>query len=107
MQYSKDQLYEMNIHVLRNIAREVGVKAPTSFKKAALINEISQINSGKKQPCAPSNKGRPPKNSAEHKYIAMQNTFVDTSSFGLEENIKKQFIASILKEIEKKLNKLL
>ena len=80
MQYDRYQLYEMNIHVLRNIAREVGVNAPTSFKKNALINEIVQISSGKKQPCIPSNKGRPPKNRVEHSYIAIEKPFVDESA---------------------------
>ena len=107
MQYNINQLYELNIHSLRNIARKVGVKAPTTLKKKALINEILQIDSGKKRPCMPNKKGRPLKNNVEDSTIEIEKTSIGVNSISLEENIKKDFIAAILKEIEKKLTKLL
>ena len=42
MKYEKEQLQQTNIYCLRNIAREVGVKSPTSLKKQQLIDEIMQ-----------------------------------------------------------------
>ena len=106
MQHDIFQLYEMNIHDLRNIAREVGVKAPTTLTKKVLIDEIIQIESGNKQPCIPTKKGRPPKSNAVNKNLASEK-IVEKNAIGLEKTIKKEFIACILKEIEKKLINLL
>ena len=106
MQYNINQLYELNIHSLRNIARKVGVKAPTTLKKKALINEILQIDSGIKQPCMPTKKGRPPKNDNANKRLKNEK-IVDENAMDLKNNIKKEFITCILKEIEKKLMALL
>lgn len=106
MQHDIVQLYEMNIHVLRNIAREVGVKSPTTLTKKALIDEILQIESGNKQPCIPTKKGRPPKNDNANKRLKNEK-IVDENAMDLKNNMKKEFIACILKEIEKKLINLL
>ena len=106
MAYSIEQLYEANVYSLRAIARTLGVKSPTTLTKKALINEILQIERGEKQPCAANKRGRPLKivlediNSKQEKTIRPHVACV-------EETIKKEFISSILREIEKQLNKLL
>ena len=105
MRYDKDQLYEANMHSLRNIAREMGVKAPTRLKKRELINEILQIDSGVKRPCIRSNRGRPLKRDVEQ--VEKTSLFADETTLCLEEKIKKECIDSILEEIRKKLIKLL
>jgi len=52
---------DYNVHELKKIARDVGVKCPTSLKKAELIEQIEKIKSGKQQPYFNNNgKGRPP-----------------------------------------------
>ena len=49
-----------NIHELRKIARNIGVKCPTSLKKTELIIQIEKIKNGKQQPYFNNGKGRPP-----------------------------------------------
>lgn len=94
MKYDREQLSQINLYGLRSLAREVGVKSPTSLKKQALIEEIILIESGKKSPYKQTKKGRPLKKGVEN---------VNLSSSGT----KKELINSILKEIEKKLNEIL
>ena len=106
MTYKIEQLYEANIHSLRCIARELGVKAPTTLTKKALINEILQIERGEKQPCAANKRGRPLKNGLGDSTIKKEKT-IRPHVACVEETIKKEFISSILREIEKQLNKLL
>ena len=116
MIYEKEQLEQTNIHPLRNIAREVGVKSPTSLKKNVLIDEIIQIQSGKKRPQSSPRKGRPVKHGIEYNNTEQQ--FVENKKVekeekekenfvDLEKKIKKELINSILEKIEKELNKLL
>ncbi|HJD05352.1 MAG TPA: hypothetical protein IAB72_00535 [Candidatus Onthoplasma faecipullorum] len=60
---TKEQLNELSIYALRNVARKTGVEAPTSKKKEQLVNEILLIMEGKLSPhVAKSRQGRPPKN---------------------------------------------
>ena len=100
MEFDKEQLEKLSIYALRNIAREIGVKAPTTLTKQTIIEEILQIESGKKQPCAQSKRGRPGKYCFENKG--------DEILLGLREKaVKKQIIDSILKEIERKLYEIL
>ena len=106
MKYDKDQLYETNLHSLQTIGREIGVYAPTRLSKKELIREILLIDSGEKPPCAPYKHGRPVKKDLAINYVAPQNTTQENEP-DEKERIKQEFIASILKEIEKKLNKLL
>jgi hypothetical protein len=49
----------MRIYELRDYARKVGVKSPTSKTKAELINQIKLIETGEKEPYK-TNKGRKP-----------------------------------------------
>ena len=106
MAYEREQLYESNIHSLRTIAREIGVHAPTRLNKKALIDEILQIENGTKQPCMPNKRGRPLKNNLENRNAEKAQTTI-SKLMDAKEIIKKEFISSILREIEKQLNKLL
>ncbi len=58
----EEQLKELSIFALRELARNKGVNSPTSKKKDVLIKEILDITNGKKEPCQNKTKqGRPPK----------------------------------------------
>lgn len=58
----QDQLNELSIFSLRELARRTGVASPTSKKKQELIDDIIAINNGVKKPHIPKTKqGRPPK----------------------------------------------
>lgn len=53
---------QLGIYELRNVAREIGVKRPTTFKKADLIEQIEQIETGELKPYVKKTKqGRPAK----------------------------------------------
>ena len=56
-----EQLNELNIFALREMARKAGVSSPTSKVKNVLISEILNIASGKQKPVTSNTKGRPPK----------------------------------------------
>lgn len=59
---TEEQLKELSIFALRELARNAGVNSPTSKKKDVLIQEILDISNGKKQPTKNKTKqGRPPK----------------------------------------------
>ncbi len=59
---TEDQLNELSIFALRELARQTGVYAPTSKKKGELIKEIIEISEGRKKPyVAKTKQGRPPK----------------------------------------------
>lgn len=58
----ENKLNELNIFALRDLARRMGVKSPTSRKKEELIKCIVDIKSGQSQPIVNKTKqGRPPK----------------------------------------------
>lgn len=58
----EEQLNELSIFSLRELARRTGVNSPTSKKKQQLIEDIIAINNGVKKPHIPKTKqGRPPK----------------------------------------------
>lgn len=62
MGIEKSALSTLGIHELRNLARQVGVHLPTTFKRGDLEDEIMAIVSGQKEPYVrKDNKGRPPK----------------------------------------------
>lgn len=53
-------LQQLRIHELRDLARKMGVQAPTILKKEEIIAEIMKIMSGESVPMSsPSKKGRP------------------------------------------------
>ena len=107
MKYEREQLEQISIHSLRNIARDVGVKSPTNLKKDILINEILLIQSGKKQPHTPSKRGRPIKTYVKNIGFENDDEIINSLSIEVEDKIKRKVIKSILKEVERKLNKIL
>ena len=58
MDFKKNELEFFSIHGLRNIGREIGVKAPSSLKKAELIENILKVQDGTIPPHV-TKKGRP------------------------------------------------
>ncbi len=59
---SNEELKELCIYELRHLARDTGVKSPTSKVKQELIKQIIEIREGKREPILErSKKGRPPK----------------------------------------------
>ncbi len=60
--YSLEDLDKFNIHKIREIARDVGVKSPASQSKNDLILKIKKVVTGESQPYFNRSKvGRPPK----------------------------------------------
>ena len=57
---TKQELFALGVHKLRELARQMGVKAPTTKRQGELVEEILKIQSGK-QAAIKSNMGRPPK----------------------------------------------
>ena len=102
MRYTREELDKLNYHVLRNLAREVGVRAPTSFAKGKLIDEILLIESGKKEPFKGTSKGRPVKKNTIDK-ISLEQISVSIE----KEKIKTEIIETLSKEIEKQLHEIL
>ena len=47
---SERLLYEENIHILREIGRQIGVKSPSSMRKGQLIREIIAVQNGDVEP---------------------------------------------------------
>lgn len=58
MQYTKEELNKFNLYSLRELGREIGVKAPSTLKKEQLIEQILGVLSGKIEPTF-STRGRP------------------------------------------------
>ena len=56
--FTKEQLENKQIHLLRQIGRELGVKSPSTLKKSQLIEQILGISSGEISPTF-SKVGRP------------------------------------------------
>ncbi len=59
--YSLDELNAKSIFEIRDIAKDVGVPAPTKCKKAQLVEMIFKISNGEMQPPAAPRRGRPKK----------------------------------------------
>ena len=59
--YSKEQLEDLGIYELRYLAREKGVKSPTTKKRDELILSIINIQDGVEKPAQKSRQGRPAK----------------------------------------------
>jgi len=60
----------MRIHELRDMARHIGVKSPTSLSKSVMIKKMLAILDGKDKPyCNAAKQGRPPKNNTKVKEI--------------------------------------
>lgn len=66
----RNKLLRLGIFELRNMARDLGVRSPTTLTKEVMIEEMLQIIRGEADPYIPQSKrGRPPKsNSGEKMY---------------------------------------
>ena len=62
IKFTKEQLNDMNLFVLREIGRQIGVKAPAGMKKDKLIQDSIAIQENRLEPVAPTKIGAPPKN---------------------------------------------
>lgn len=79
---TEEQLNELSIFSLREIARNAGVASPTSKKKSQLIQEIMEIAAGKREPyVAKTKQGRPPKNSNYSWIDVFKPNYQSSSSF--------------------------
>ncbi len=58
---SAEELKKLGIFELRNAAREIGVKSPTTYNKSDLVIEMQKVFNGEIAPAAKSKRGRPPK----------------------------------------------
>ena len=76
--FTPEELGDVNLFVLREIGRVIGVKAPAGKNKDVLISEIIAIQQGELEPVLPSGLGAP------------QKTKVDLSAF-LEEEINTEY----------------
>lgn len=65
--YKIEELNRLNVHELRALARDIGVKSPTTKNVVQLTNEIIAISEGSMSPHK-SNMGRPPKSSSDYGY---------------------------------------
>lgn len=69
--FSRDELYAINIHDLRKMGQQVGVKSPSSLNKEQLIENIYSIITGTKMPYKQKDKrGRPSKATLNEKMFA-------------------------------------
>lgn len=59
--FTKELLEEQHLTILREIGRQIGVKAPASMGKMQLVKEIIDIQSNKKKPINPNKRGAPKK----------------------------------------------
>ena len=106
MEYTTEQLEQINIHSLRIIARDMGVRAPTALTKPVLIDEIIKVQSGEKEPYVPNKRGRPAgKSVAEIQVISNSNERANILK--IKEQAKKEIINDILAEVKKKLEQLI
>ena len=97
------------VYELRNFAREVGVKAPTTKTKFEIINEIRRIEKGEIKPYIPKVRvGRPFKNiKFENKKQFIEDCMImlENFCFDLLRVIKKElttFIEDLPKVLESK-----
>jgi hypothetical protein len=96
--FSNRELQQMDIHKLRNLARQVGVASPTSKKKAQLIDEIVSIITGKASPELKNiNRGRPAKNGGLFSARTTEPT-ISAFSTTFEEQANKNYVASPTEE---------
>lgn len=59
--FTVEMIDDAHLSVLREIGRQIGVRAPAGKKKEQLIKEIIAVQSGKIDPVEPNKRGAPPK----------------------------------------------
>lgn len=80
------------IYELRNYARQIGVKSPTTKKRQDLLCEIEKINKGEIIPLTNNKKGRPCKN--------VNKSVLSDSGFKRVVCVDEEELKSILAEIK-------
>ncbi len=79
---SKETLSNLGIYELRELARQVGVKSPTTKLRSELCDTILKIKSGEIQPnVANLRKGRPPKSLGKSLTVQNENDAYNISAF--------------------------
>lgn len=82
---SKESLSNLGIYELRELARQVGVKSPTTKLRSELCDTILKIKSGEIQPnCVNLKKGRPPKSIKKSITIENENATYNVSNFEIK-----------------------
>ena len=106
MAYTIEELEQINLYSLRVIARDMGVRAPTSLTKSVLIDEIIKIQSGVKKPYVPNKRGRPVGKSITEIQV-ISNLNERANILKIKQQAKRELINDILKEIAIKLEKMI
>lgn len=96
MNYVKEELEKLSIHHLREIAREMGVKSPSSQIKKNLVEEILDVSNGAKQPHFTKN-GRPSIKNEQQK--PCPNVIIQEKIIEKTRNINEEKIATIIELI--------
>lgn len=99
---SADDLKSLSIYELRKLAREIGVKAPTTKGSDLLINEIIAIQRGELEPFR-SKMGRPPKGVTLN-YVNLENDLKESTLMKnkyVQLNTEGDYILSSTKHIFK------
>ncbi len=85
----EQNLNELNIFALRDLARRTGVNSPTSKKKEQLIQEIIEIVKGDKKPeVSKTKQGRPPKTFG----YDFANVFTNDLKYENSDNLSRQIL---------------
>ncbi|MBQ3116117.1 MAG: transcription termination factor Rho [Clostridia bacterium] len=71
--FTRQKLNEQSLVVLREVGRQIGVKAPAAKNKAQLIKDIMAVQSGELEPVPPSNYGAPTKFRADVSHLKKSN----------------------------------
>ena len=87
----------MGIYDLRNYARHIGVKSPTTLKRDELIQKINEIIEGNAPKETLTRKGRPPKHKADSKFM-LDLIIPDNLFNGTKNDAYKFFEVDISKE---------
>ena len=82
---TKEQWEAVSLAMLREIGRQIGVKAPAALKKERLIEDIMAIQDGTLRPIAPTSVGAPPKTRIDvSEYLLYSSDYQDYSEEKLE-----------------------
>ena len=95
-QFYKEMLEKYSFHSLRDLARSMGVKAPSQLKKDELIFAILDIQNNKTEPVS-TNKGRPPSANIEMVLSSLKREELERLLDNLYEDFKKKLF-NFLKE---------
>ncbi len=93
--FSEEELNKLSYYILREIGREIGVKAPASKKKEELIDNILQIQNHKLEPCVPTKKGAPKKGNVDLSVFYLPDDIGDYTKYN-DENIGKLVLNDVV-----------